>query len=96
VQAVSFGEAFELSPPLIDLLSDYAPRELGERDFAALHTDWRARCSLQGGVYLYLGTGSLAAPNIGDVRVWFRTVESGTVTVLAEQASNSFLPCAYQ
>lgn len=44
------------------------------------------------GEYLYRGTGSLGSPQVGDVRIAFRSVKPCTVSFYSKQVGKSFAP----
>lgn len=80
--------AFELSPSLVDRISDWRPLPVPSRDDLPGDVRWQAKLHDDG---LYLGRDP-ARPEIGDLEVGFRIVPPMTVSVVAQQIGGSFSP----
>lgn len=78
VQKIDRWESLRLDPPEATLPEALPTRASGEPRFH------------DGG--LYFGEGSPSSPEIGDVRVSFRVVKPTEVSIVAQQAGNSFRP----
>ncbi len=80
--------AFRLSPGLISSMRGYQPLPVTSLGLLPAHL--RQNAKLQGGG-IYLG-GNPASPQVGDVRINFRYVEPGTVSVVAAQRGGALEP----
>jgi hypothetical protein len=78
--------AFVLPESLVRLISNSRPLEKNQ-----LKTMGIANASITE-KYLYIGKGSLSAPQIGDLRINFKIVEPQNISIIAKQTANSFEP----
>lgn len=86
---VSLG-AFTLSEGLLDRMTQFETLEVKSGDLAKVESDLRDKTKVSGGMF-YLGADA-SAPKVGDTRVSFQIVPTGTVSVIARQYRNSFEP----
>ncbi len=77
--------AFTLSKSLVDDINDWTDLPPSE----AKNKPSRATID---GSYLFIGSGSLATPRIGDVRVSFEAVKPCVVSFYSKQKGNTFTP----
>jgi len=82
---------FRLSPSLIGMIGDFAPRPATreEAEQAASEHSEKIQSTVGGG--LFIGADP-ANPVVGDTRVTFQTVPSGPVSILAGQVGDTFEP----
>ncbi len=90
-RAVQVG-AFGLSPSLIDQFSGAGPLSATEADLAraAPPPEIAGRMRIEGGA-IYVGEDP-AHPRVGDLRIRFRSVPPGPVSVIAQQHGNTLAP----
>ncbi len=81
---------FQLPASLTDQLDDFADRRVTEEEASQTESLGGRKVSLDGNG-LYLGEDA-ASPIVGDVRVGFATVPTGTVTIVARQVAGTFEP----
>jgi len=81
--------AFRLSPGLVSEIDRWQQLPVSGGD--TLPPELRDRARVQGGGY-YFGDGGPSSPQIGDVRVSFRVVEPTDVSIVSQQAGDSFRP----
>lgn len=83
--------AYRLTPSLVGAIDRW--EELPVSSPETLPEDLRDRAQLHDGeLYFPEGGGAPGSPEIGDVRVSFRVVEPTEVSVIAQQAGESFRP----
>ncbi len=82
--------AFSLPGALLGQLSADEPLPLGEKDLAKLPASIRGNAHLSG-TEIYIGRDP-ATEQIGDVRVSFKTLSPGVVSLIAQQTGKTFAP----
>lgn len=95
-QVVRFG-AFRLSPGLASQMTHYEPLPFDAQELKKLAPELRGRAKVDAGVLYIPGdpkrfSVNPASPNVGDVRIRFEVVKPCTVSIIAQQAGDSFAP----
>ncbi len=86
-QPITLG-AFTVSPSLVGRIDDFEPLSLGAG--TAVPESLKYKAKLQGTGF-YVGVDP-ASPQVGDTRVEFSVARPTEVSVIAQQAGNSFAP----
>ncbi|MFZ6015279.1 MAG: TMEM43 family protein [Patescibacteria group bacterium] len=81
--------AFALSPSLIKKIGGEKNLAMDESNIPFLNEEDQKKAKIQNG-YLYIGDP--AKPQIGDVRIKFSIIKPVTVSIVAVQRDNSFIP----
>lgn len=81
--------AYRLSPRLVGMIDAFQPMTLNQ-DTYQIPAEMMQRTNFyQGG--LYMGISS-STPRVGDVQVFFQVVKPSTVSLIAKQQGNGFVP----
>lgn len=77
---------FSLSASQIGMIDGYESISISSLDFSSID-----KSSVLDN-YVYIGTGTAQSPEIGDLKISFTRVNPKTVSLVAQQAGNSFSP----
>ncbi len=87
-KAVQLG-AFKLSPKFINQIPKRAPLALTQAQIEKINLKLKTAFKLMG---VAAGTGEVAQPKIGDLRVSFRVIQPQLVSVMAQQYNGELRP----
>ena len=85
---ISLGD-FVLSDSLVSRLTSYSPLPVSIEALNKADSSLQGQLTVHGDKY-YIGDP--LRPEVGDMKIWFSTVEPQTISVVSQQANNSFTP----